>query len=274
VNQTRLGDGTSAPTLGLGTWRLNGEACTRAVATALEIGYRHIDTAEGYDNEEDVGRAIDGWPRKELFLVSKLWRQNVGRASLPDHARASLDRLRTPYLDLLLIHWPNRDIPIEESVEGFQALIEEGLIRAWGVSNFTPRHLTDALDGAERLGAARPATNQVELHPFFAQRELSELARRTGVPLTAYSPLAKGAVLDDETLRAIAAAHDASPAQVALRWATQHGHLVIPKSSGERHLQENFAIFGFELSAGEMRRIDALPQGERLVDGDWSEFDY
>ena len=255
------------PQLGLGTWRLDGEECERTVALALGLGYRHIDTAEGYGNEREVGRGIAGADRSSLWITTKVWRQYLAPSDLRRRCEKSLRRLGTDYLDLYLVHWPNRDIPIEQTVDGFEALREDGLIRAWGVSNFTPTHMREA------CAYGTPATNQVELHPYFNQRPLVAVQRELGIPVTAYSPVARGAVLDDPVLVGIARAHDRTPAQVALRWAVQHGHIVIPKAATEAHLRDNLEVFGFELTPEEMRRIDDLPQGERLVDGEWSEFD-
>lgn len=266
IPDLRLPGGVTMPQVGLGTWQLRGEECERAVRVALDLGYRHVDTAEGYGNEEAVGRAIRGLDRGELFLTTKVWRERLGADDLPAVCEGSLRNLGTDYVDLLLIHWPNREIPIGETVDAFARLRDAGRIRAWGVSNFTERHLREA------VRYERPATNQVELHPFFNQASLSSVCRELGIPVTAYSPLAKGQVAAEPVIREIAASHDATPAQVALRWAVQHGHAVIPKSRNEARLRENLDIFRLNLSDEELRRIDALPQGERLVDGSWSEF--
>lgn len=263
-----LRGGLVAPQLGFGTWALRGAEGTRAVEAALELGYRHIDTAESYHNESAIAPAIAGVPRAELFLVSKIWFDHLERDDALAAARGSIERLGVDYLDLCLIHWPNDDVPLERTVAAFLELMDEGLIRSWGVSNFSPGRVARAAT----LGD--PATNQVELHPWLAQEQLARTCRAHGIPLTAYSPLAKGRVADEPVLLEIAAAHDATAAQVALRWATQLGHIVIPKSSNPARMRENLFAFGFDLTDDEMRRISSLPQGRRLVDASqarWSD---
>jgi 2,5-diketo-D-gluconate reductase B len=256
-----------APQLGLGTWTLHGSECERTVRSALDAGYRHIDTAEMYDNEDAVGRAIASVAREELFLSSKVWPDHLHADDVRSACESSLERLNTDYLDLYLIHWPNSSVPIEETVGALQRLVDDGRIRAWGVSNFTRSHLEEA----RRHGTI--AVNQVELHPFFNQRDLAGYCDRIGLPITAYQPLAKGRVNHNHVLSGIALRHGRSPAQVALRWIVQHGHLAIPRSTNERHLRENVDIFDFELDASEMARIDGLQQGGRLVAIVGAEFD-
>lgn len=267
IPDVRLPGGVEAPQLGLGTWQLVGEECERAVRSALELGYRHIDTAEGYDNEPRIGAAIRDVDRSRLFITSKVWRDHLRPDDLRKACEGSLRRLGTDYLDLLLVHWPHRSIPISATIAGFEELRDAGRIRAWGVSNFTPRHL-DELAGRNDV-----ATNQVELHPYFRQEELVAACRDMGIPITAYTPLAKGRVVGDGTLRRIGEAHDATPAQVALRWTVQRGRIAVPKASSRDHLEANLRIFDFELSEEELGEIESRPQSPRIVDGDWSEFD-
>lgn len=261
-----LAGGGRMPVLGLGTWQLRGEACERIVRAALDAGYTHIDTAEGYGNEEEIGRAIRGWDRERLWVTSKVWRERLRPPDLRESCEACLRRLGTEYLDLFLVHWPNSDIPIGRTVEGFRALVEEGMIRRWGVSNFTERHLREA------VAHGVPATNQVELHPYFNQRPLARVCRELGVPITAYTPLARGRVTEDEILRSIGASHGATAAQVALAWGRQRGYALIPKTSREERLAENLGSLEVVLSEPELARIDDRPQRGRLVDGAWSEF--
>lgn len=255
------------PPIGLGTYQLRGGECERVVRRALELGYRHVDTAEGYGNERAIGRALRGVAREEVFLTTKVWRDHLRPADLRRRCAGSLRRLGTDYLDLYLVHWPNGEVPPEAVVEGFERLREEGWIRAWGVSNHTVRQLR------ELAPRARVATNQVELHPYFNQRELATACRELGIHLTAYSPLARGAVAGDPVLREIGRARGKTAAQVALRWILQRGHAAIPKASGEAHLRENLDVFDFELSRAELRRIDRRPQKPRLFDFEWSEFE-
>lgn len=262
-----LTGGVQVPQLGLGTWELRGEACERAVVDALDLGYRHIDTAEGYGNEEEIGAALAGAPRNELFLTSKVWRDHLRPDDLRAACEGSLRRLRTDFLDLLLVHWPNSAIPIEETAAGLVELREEGLIRAWGVSNFTPAHLRELADRDD------VATNQVELHPYFRQDELVSICGELGIPITAYTPLAKGRVMEDKVLTRIGREHGATAAQVALRWSAQRGRVVIPKASSREHLRDNLAVFEIDLSEEELREVEGRPQSPRIVDGDWSEFD-
>ncbi len=264
-----LPGGVEAPRLGLGTFQLEGSACRRTVERALALGYRHVDTAEGYGNERQVGRAVhrSSVPRDRLFLVSKIWRDHLRPDDLRHHLEGSLERLGTDYLDLYLVHWPNSDIPAAETAGALERARSRGLVRAWGVSNFTGSHL-------EEMGAHGViSTNQVELHPFFRQSTLRTCCRRQGVPLTAYSPLARGRVLEDPVLRDIAAGRGRSAAQVALRWSLQRGHLVIPKASSDGHLEDNLGALDLRLNAAEMAAIDDRPRGERLFDYEWSEFD-
>jgi 2,5-diketo-D-gluconate reductase B len=262
-----LPGGVSIPQLGLGTWDLRGETAERAVAVALDAGYLHIDTAEGYGNEDRIGRALVGRDRGSLWITSKVSRDHLRAEDLRRSCEASLRRLGTDYLDLYLIHWPNRHVPVARTIDALLALREEEKIRAWGVSNFTPTHLREALE------VATPSTNQVELHPYFRQDELVAVCHEHGVPITAYSPIARGRVFDDEVLREVASAHGKDAAQVALRWEVQRGYVVIPRSSREAHIRSNAGLFDFELGTEEMRRIGGRPQGDRIVDVPWSEFD-
>lgn len=267
VPVTRLRGGVEAPVLGLGTFQLEAGACERTVRHALDLGYRHLDTAEGYGNEEAIGRAIRGVDRDSLFLVTKVWRDHLCPPDLRARCEASLRRLGTGYLDLYLVHWPNRGIPVERTLEGLVALREAGLIRAWGVSNFTRAHL------AQLLPLEAPATNQVEIHPYFCQPALSAWCAERNVPLTAYAPLARGRIVDDAVLRDVAGKHRRSVAQVVLRWLVQRGHLAVPKATSPGHLEENLRIFDFRLTPADMARIASRPAGERLYEYEWSEFE-
>lgn len=251
------------PALGLGTWRLWGEACFQAVTDALEIGYRHVDTAQMYANEDQVGRGVraSGIPRDEIFLTTKIDESNLAAPDVRRSVEGSLHKLGMDYVDLLLIHWPDLAVPLEETLDAMLALQEEGKTRHIGVSNFTP-------DLFRRATAHAPiACNQVEYHPFLAQDELLELARANDALLAAYSPIARGRVAEDRTLRQIGGRYGKSPVQVTLRWLVQQANVAaIPKSATRKHLQSNFNIFDFTLSTGEMEAIAALARGERLVD--------
>ncbi len=247
--------GEKVPSLGLGTWRLTGAECTRAVERALVLGYRHIDTAQIYGNEEQVGQGIQnaGVDREEVFLVTKVWTNSFSYKRTIESTRESLRKLGTAYVDLLLMHWPNPSVPLEETLGAMTELQNEGNVRHIGVSNFPPSMVEEA---------ARHATvfcNQVEYHPYKGQDELLEQAKEMDYLLTAYTPLARGAVLEDRTLRNIGEAHGKTPAQVALRWLIQQEKVAaIPKATSEDHLKGNLDVFDFELSNEEMEHLSGL----------------
>ena len=259
--------GVEVPALGLGTWQIEGADCAEAVHHALSLGYRHIDTAQGYDNEEFVGEGLKrgGVARDEIFLTTKVKPDNFGRDKVLASTRESLSKLGTDYVDLLLLHWPNPEEPLHETLEALVELREQGAVRHIGVSNF-PAKLVNKAQETTRIFA-----NQVEYHPYLGQETLLGQARAQDYMLTAYSPIAQGEVTDDETLKAIGEAHGKSPVQVTLRWLVQQDHVVaIPKASSEKNRVSNFEIFDFKLSDDEMARVFALARGERMVDPDFS----
>lgn len=250
-------NGASIPVLGFGTFRLDEREARRMVDTALGIGYRHIDTAQVYENEAGVGQAIEGSSvsREEVFLTTKVWVDSFDRKSLPNSVDESLGKLRTEYVDLLLLHWPNPEVPLAETLEALNRVREEGKTRHIGVSNFTTRLLAEAVEFSE----APLAANQVEYHPFLDQSRLLAAVRQNGMALTAYSPLARGKVAQDRTLQEIGERHGKTPAQVALRWLIQQeGVNAIPKASSRERAASNFDIFDFELSEEEMETIGGL----------------
>jgi 2,5-diketo-D-gluconate reductase B len=247
--------GEKVPSLGLGTWRLSGKGCTTAVERALALGYRHIDTAQIYANEGEVGRGIrnSGVDREEIFLVTKVWTSSFSHDGAISSARGSLEELRTEYVDLLLMHWPNPSVPLEETLGAMRELQEEGSVKHVGVSNFPPSKVEEATLHTEIF------CNQVEYHPYRAQEELLKQAKEMDYLLTAYSPVAGGAAVNDATLREIGMAYGKTAAQVALRWLIQQEKVAaIPKAASEDHLRSNLDIFDFELSDEEMERIFAL----------------
>ncbi len=262
--------GARVPALGFGTWQLTGAGCTRAVLTALEVGYRHVDTAEMYGNEKEVGAAIheSGLRRRDIFLTTKVWYEHLRHDQLKRAAAASLERLGTDYVDLLLIHWPNLDVPLAESLDALRELRDEGKARFIGVSNFTVALLKEAVD----RHAADLVCNQVEYHPLLPQNAVLGFLRAHGMMLTAYSPLARGQLRDDPTLNRIGEKHGKSATQVALRWLMeQDGVAAIPRSGSERHIRANLDIFDFELSQEDMAAIDGLGAGnQRFVDPSWA----
>jgi diketogulonate reductase-like aldo/keto reductase len=257
-----LANGLAMPRLGFGVFQVPDEETSAAVTSALEAGYRSIDTAAVYGNERGVGRALaaSGIPREELFVTTKLWNDDQGYATTLRAFDASLDRLGLEYTDLYLIHWPApaRDRYVD-TYRALEKLLADGRTRAIGVSNFRPAHL-------ERLDAetgAVPVLNQVELHPGLQQRELRATHEKFGIATEAWSPLAQGALLREEALAALAAKHGRSPAQIVLRWHLQSGNIVIPKSVTPARIRENIDVFGFALSEEDMAAVDALDRGLR-----------
>ena len=243
------------PSLGLGTWRLSGEECVWAVERALALGYRHVDTAQMYANEGEVGRSIrnSSVDREEIFLVTKVRTSSFSHHNVLRSTRESLKKLQTEYVDLLLMHWPNPSVPLGETLGAMRELQEEGSVKHVGVSNFPPSMVEEATEHAEIF------CNQVEYHPYRTQDELLAQARDMDYLLTAYSPVAKGRILNDATLREIGQVYDKTPAQVTLRWLIQQEKVVaIPKAASEDHLRSNFEVFDFELSNEEMERVFEL----------------
>ena len=258
--QTVSVQGTAVPAIGFGTWQVTGRDAEDGVADALAIGYRHIDTARMYGNEDEVGRAIaaSGVDRGDVFLTSKIWIEDFPADRLTRAAEDSLRRLRTDYLDLLLLHWPNPDLPVAEPIGALVRLQERGLIRHLGVSNFPTALVTEAL-------AHGPVfANQVEYHPYLAQPKLLAQAREHDLLLEAYSPFAHGKLLDDPVLREIGEGHGKSVGQVALRWLIdQPGVCALPKASSHERRAQNLDVFDFALSDAERERIDGLDRQMR-----------
>lgn len=250
------------PRLGFGTWELTGPTAYESVSHALRVGYRHVDTAQMYGNEEEVGRAIadSGLDRDEIFLTTKVPPRNAAHDDVVRSHEDSLAALGTDHVDLLLLHWP-ADPPMEETLGALDELRRQGKTRAIGVSNYPSDLLKQAVDLVDLV------TDQVEYHPFLGQDEVLSVVREHGLFLTAYSPLSKGDVSGDDTLETIGRAHGRSAAQVAIRWLLQQDRVVaIPRSSSPEHIEANLDVFDFELSADEMDRIDALPKGQRKID--------
>ncbi|MGB6534440.1 MAG: aldo/keto reductase [Xanthobacteraceae bacterium] len=261
--------GAKIPLLGLGTWELRGRICARAVEQALRLGYRHIDTAEMYDNERDVGEGLRaaGVPRREVFLTTKIWPSHFSPPALERAARDCLARLRVGEVDLLLLHWPNPQVPLAETIGALCKVKRDGLARHIGVSNFTVALIEEALSAASEPLVC----DQVECHPFLDQSKLIAGCRRHGLAVVAYSPLARGDFLRDEILARIGAAHGKTAAQICLRFLVQQNIAVIPRTSKRERLSENAAIFDFELSEQDMAQIATLAHpGGRMVDWAYS----
>lgn len=251
------------PQLGFGMWQVNGAEASRALGTALEAGYRHVDTAKLYGNEEDVGRAVreSGIPREEVFVTTKLWNDDHGYDAARRACEASLRRLRLAYVDLYLIHWPEpgQDRYVE-TWRALEAIRRDGLARAIGVSNFTGQHLWRLAERCEVL----PAINQVELHPTFQQAQLRLVHAELGIVTESWRPLGKGRDLAEPVVKRIAERLRRTPAQVVLRWQLQSGFVTIPKSVTPSRIRENFDVFGFELTAADMEALAGLDRGDRL----------
>lgn len=257
--------GTKVPALGFGTWDLRGEDCIKGIEHALSLGYRHLDTAQGYDNETEVGKGMQasGVARDSIFLTTKVRPKNFGHGDVLRSTRESLNKLGTDYVDLLLMHWPNPDIALEETLSAFNELQEEGAVRHVGVSNFPPSMVEKARQTATIF------CNQVEYHPYLGQPKLVAQAQNLGYMLTAYSPIAQGKAVDDPILEAIGERNDKSAAQVCLRWFMQQDNVsAIPKSASSENRQSNIDIFDFELSEDEMHAIHDLNDEKRLIDPD------
>lgn len=257
-----LNNGVEMPQVGFGVFQVPNDETTTAVAAALKAGYRSIDTAAIYVNEEGVGKALaqSGIARDELFITSKLWIAEMGYEQTIAGLEASLERLGLDYLDLFLIHWPAPEKELYvETWKALEKLHADKKIRAIGVSNFQPEHLNKLI----AQGTIVPAVNQVELHPALQNREVIAANAENGIVTEAWSPLAQGAMLTDETILAIAEAHQISAAQVVLRWHLQQGRVIIPKSVTESRIIANLDLFGFELTSEELASIDALDRDGR-----------
>ncbi|MDT3329313.1 aldo/keto reductase [Microbacterium sp. KSW-18] len=260
-----LNDGHTIPQLGFGVFQVDPAEAERIVSVALEAGYRHIDTAAVYGNEEGVGRAIaaSGIPRDELFITTKLWNSEQGTDTPRPAIEASLQKLGLDHVDLYLIHWPRPDKNrYVETWQQFETFRSEGLTRSIGVSNFHQPHLERLFDETDTV----PAVNQIELHPAFAQRELRAFQEPKGIHTESWGPLGQGKydLFGEKAVADAAEAHGVSPAQVVIRWHLQEGLIVFPKSSTPERIATNFDVFGFELSADEVAGINALDRGQRV----------
>ena len=257
----KLNNGISMPYVGLGVYKMdNPEETVKAVKTALSKGYRSIDTAAFYKNEDDVGRAVmeSGVPRKDVFITSKVWNDDQGYDATLRAFEHSLEQLGTEYLDLYLIHWPVAD-KIHETWKAMERLYDEGVIRSIGVSNFQIHHLRSIM----KNGNIKPAVNQVELHPKLSQLPLREFCQKEDIAVEAWSPLARGRLLEEPVLAGMARNYNKTPAQIILKWHLENGVIIIPKSVRENRIRENADLFDFELTAEDMKQIDNLHADER-----------
>ena len=260
--------GFKIPIVGLGTWALRGRDCAHLTEQAIRIGYRHIDTAQMYDNEREVGEGVRASGlRPEVMVTTKVQPTLLAPHDLERSVKESLARLRLDVVDLLLIHWPSPSVPLAETLGAMAKMKREGYTRQIGVSNFT----VALLDEANKISSEPLVCNQIECHPFLNQDKVIGACRRHGMAVVAYSPIARGGARDNKVLDKIGKAYGKTAAQVCLRWLVQQGIVVIPRTSRVERLKENFALFDFELSDAEMREIAGLShRSERIVDWTWS----
>jgi 2,5-diketo-D-gluconate reductase A len=265
VPAIRSGD-VLMPALGFGTWQLENGTAVPLVEKALEVGYRHIDTAQIYGNERDVGAAIkaSGVKRDEIFLTTKVWVDKFADGDLQRSAEKSLERLGVDHVDLLLLHWPKPQVPLAETLKALNEVCARGWTRAIGLSNFPSALLEEAC----KLSEAPIATDQVEYHPYLSLKTLKAKADTLGVSITAWSPLAQGKVAQDPLLIEIGRAHGKTPGQVTLRWIIQQSVIAIPRTSNPKRIEENFDVLDFELSETEMAQIHGLARPDGRI-GDW-----
>lgn len=262
-----LKDNNEIPVIGLGTWRLFGKECISIVKKSIEMGYTHFDTAQMYGNESEIGKAIRSIDRGKLFITSKVWFDQLHYNDVVLACESSLKQLGIDYLDLYLIHWPNSNVPMEETFEAMAVLNKRGLVKSVGVSNFTISHLKKAL----KVSSVPIVTNQVEFHPYLYQKELLEYCITHKIVLTAWAPLARGKIFSEPVLINISNAHKKTVSQVSLKWLLRKGLVVIPKASSENHLRDNISLFDWDLMDDEINAIDNIPNKMRLIDLSFSQ---
>jgi 2,5-diketo-D-gluconate reductase B len=252
----KLTTGDQMPALGLGTWQLRGSTATEAVNTALDLGYTHIDTADMYGNHAAIAKALKGRNTDEIFITTKIAPQDLHHDDVLKVGNRALRELEVDYVDLLLIHWPNEDIPVDETVSAMAQLVKEGKARNIGVSNFMVHHLEEALDVTEV-----PITvNQVKYHPYHQQKALYEYCKAHNIVVTSYSSFGNGSLVDDAALQRIGEKYDRSFAQVVLRWLVMKGIVVIPKSTDPKHIKSNMDIFDWDLAEEEFEAIEQMDE--------------
>jgi 2,5-diketo-D-gluconate reductase B len=261
------------PQMGFGTWKRAGEDGAEAVLQALQAGYRHIDTASAYGNEEDVGQALarSGIARADLFVTTKVWPDSYGAGEVTESAKRSLEKLKLSQVDLLLLHWPSKTHAVEDYVAELATVQEQGLTKHIGVSNFNRTQLASAISV---LGQGHITTNQIEVHPLFQNTSMIAHMAGLGIPATAYTPLARGAIKGHPVLEGIAKAHGATASQVALAFLMAEGHVVIPTSSSPQRMAENLKAQSLTLTPEEISSLRAIDENKRMVEGayapDWS----
>jgi diketogulonate reductase-like aldo/keto reductase len=271
MKKYKLKDGNEIPAIGFGTYQLSGDEAYDSVLEAINVGYRHIDTADRYGNHAEVGRAIkdSGVKRKNIFLTSKVWRTDLWYDDVLDSTKRFLEELSIDYLDLLLVHWPNNSIPISKTFSALEKLKKDKLIKSLGVSNFTINHLKEVMDEG-----FIPVNNQVEYHPSLAQPKLREFCEKNNIKLTAYSPLAQGKDLKLNVIRNLAEKYEKPEVQVVINWIMHKGLAVIPRSADKEHIKQNFQSLEWEMEREDVEKIDKLDKENRIINPPYSEFDY
>ncbi|OGN61104.1 MAG: hypothetical protein A3F40_05160 [Chlamydiae bacterium RIFCSPHIGHO2_12_FULL_27_8] len=267
----KLEDGNYVPMIGLGTWQLTDEKCINSVKEAIKIGYTLIDTAEIYGNLDEIAKAIKGVKREKLFITSKIYKDHLNPKIVESRVDENLNRLKTDYLDLYLIHWPDRTKPMNDVLYEMLKQKEKGKIKSIGVSNFTINHINDILKQGLKI-----EVNQVEYHPFLNQAELLNFCRKNFISIEAYCPLARGNILHDPIIKSFSIKYNKTSAQISLKWLIQKDIIAIPSASSKEHLKENFDIFDFEISLEDCKKIDEISflRPKRIITGDFADFEY
>lgn len=267
----KLNDSVELPLIGFGTWQLLGDDCYNSVLNAFEAGYRHIDTADRYGNHAEVARALkdSGLKREEYKLTTKIWRDDLSPNTIINSGKRFLEELGIPYIDLLLIHWPNRDYDLIEAIKAMDQLKQQGIIKAIGVSNFTQHHLEDVLKSGVEI-----TNNQIELRPSFNQKALREFHNQHHITTTSYSTIKGGVDFDIPQIKELVQKYGKTPGQIVLNWAISQNIIVIPRSTTEDRIKENLAAANFEMSAEDIEKLNQIPQGQRLGNPEFADFSY
>ncbi|MFW6238150.1 MAG: aldo/keto reductase [Halanaerobiales bacterium] len=260
----QLKTGDEIPAIGFGTYTLTGAEGVEMIRKALEFGYRHLDTAEAYNNQPEIAEAIkkSRVSRKDIFLTSKVWHNHLRGEEVKKACEKILEELKTDYLDLYLIHWPNPRVSVKETLQAMNELKKEGKIKNIGVSNFTVSHLEEM----KEVSDVKVINNQVEYHPYFNRKDLLEYCREMDIILSAYSPVGRGEVFEDPVLKKIGKDHGKNEAQITLKWMVQKGIVVLPRSANPEHIAQNIDLFGWELEPAEMKQIDNIQKEKRLIE--------
>ncbi|MFA9517886.1 aldo/keto reductase [Halopenitus sp. H-Gu1] len=268
-----LPSGDELPAVGVGTWDIGGETVKQSVRAGLDAGYGHVDTAEGYKNESEIGDALSEYDREDVFLTSKVLPKHLNYESLIESCEDSLERLGTDYLDLYLIHWPNPAVSLRETLSAMEHVVERGWVRNIGVSNFSSYQLSCA----QHISNVPIAVNQIEFHPLFQRPDLVDYCRETDTVIEAAAPLGRTAVFENPVIQELAETYDKSAPQIALKWETERGIVPLPKSSTPEHVRSNLELFDWEMDEDDLRRIDDADEDSPVYDTpgrDWSRYTY